>query len=441
MDDSRSADAAVEHATERSHRGYPGLPIFIASARDAIHTRIGADRIRPIGSRKPALVVERSCGSPEGGPCVALPAQRRRQPPVPAVIVRNMLPGRGGQAREAARLAALHAASPRERARRAGRVGHGPRRSLAPCFHQPISARPSPTPGDHLHHAADRIGPIQRALRPRRIFDALDVAHVHQREIDAAAERVHAHAVDEHQGEVGLSTPREHRGERPASAAAAHRQAGNCAQRVAEALDLAVPELCRRDHGHAADHVLDRRLDLSRRDHDGLGHGADCQRHVDRANLVADERCRLRGAVQARRMGQQPIGARRQVGDIEPPLGVCIHGARAERADDGHARGNHGVTLRVGDQAADACRLCRKDDRGEHERGEQRRSEPTRDQRRSMGRLPDRQDSRVHGDSFRRAHAPGSPVWRSRKDGPGPGFLTRGSRRVALRLPMSCGAQ
>ena len=50
---------------------------------------------------------------------------------------------------------------------------------------------------DDLDHAADRVGAVERALRSAHHFDALDVLQRHLRQIEAAAKRVGADAVDQ----------------------------------------------------------------------------------------------------------------------------------------------------------------------------------------------------------------------------------------------------
>ena len=97
-----------------------------------------------------------------------------------------------------------------------------------------------------LHDAADRVGAVDRALRSAHDLDAIDVGERHLRQIEAAAERVGANAVDQHEREVRLAAAREQRRQRARSAAARDGEAGHGAQRRAKRRDLARLELVAR---------------------------------------------------------------------------------------------------------------------------------------------------------------------------------------------------
>ena len=273
-------------------------------------------------------------------------------------------------------------------------------------------------------------------MRARRELDPLDIADVEQREVEAAAKRVHADTVDEHEREVRLAAARKHGSERAAPAAAADRQAGQGAQGIAKALHLPLAQLGRRDHRHAAAHVLERRLDL-RGGHDHrLRDGSERERNVKRTDLVGSYRRRLRCAVQARRVGEQAIGPGRKVRHGEATVAVREHGAGAERSNNGDAHRPDRSSTRIGDDPAHLGGVGGQDACGEHERHEQENRRDGRGDRTSVGRSRRRRRKQVHGTPSgvctRRDLLQGDRI----KDGPGPGFLTCGSPRLALRLPM-----
>ena len=70
-----------------------------------------------------------------------------------------------------------------------------------------------------MNDGADRIRAEQRALGRSNDFNALDVAGAEMAEIEAAAESVGSHAVDEDERIVRRAAPGEQRRERTAAAA------------------------------------------------------------------------------------------------------------------------------------------------------------------------------------------------------------------------------
>ena len=159
------------------------------------------------------------------------------------------------------------------------------------------------------------------------------------------------------------------------------------------------------------------------------------------AHLVGGERRRLHGAVQAWSVGQQPIVARRagSATSNRPSASVCT-----VRAPSGPTMATRAETTGRPSGSRDTPRTPprgRQSARHEHEQRRGRRLGATGDDETERGPVARQTGQQGAWGSFRREHAPGSPVRRSRKDGPGPGFLTCGSRRVAPRLPMPGGAQ
>ena len=78
-----------------------------------------------------------------------------------------------------------------------------------PASTRPGGAQRAAAPGHELHHAADRIGPVDRALWPP---DDLDPIEIEQRQVGgvvAAAHVVQADAVDHDQREIALAAARE----------------------------------------------------------------------------------------------------------------------------------------------------------------------------------------------------------------------------------------
>jgi hypothetical protein len=84
------------------------------------------------------------------------------------------------------------------RARRAAHVA-------AAGFDLGLRRRRAAAARDDRDDAADRVGSVERALRSAQHLDALDILQRHLRQIEAAAERIGAHAVDEDEREVGFA--------------------------------------------------------------------------------------------------------------------------------------------------------------------------------------------------------------------------------------------
>ena len=165
----------------------------------------------------------------------------------------------------------------------------------------------------------------------------------------------------------------------------------------------------RRDHRHAAASRCRAASRPARRhDHrfrDGLS--ASDTSSV-RTSSAADRR-RLVCAVKPLRVGQQAVGAGRQVRRRRTaPRRPCTRSG-AERTDDGHARRHDGPALGIASR-----RRARRRPRtatARHEQDERRRT-ATRNCGRTKpiaGRSRRRQGAEVAWASFRRAHAPGSP--------------------------------
>src|SRR5690606_16394817 len=83
---------------------------------------------------------------------------------------------------------------------------------------------------DDVDHAADRVGAVERALRPPENLDPLDVGDREDREIElvAGARRiVDADAVDEDEGVLRLGAAEAHQRLSAGPAVFGHRDAGN----------------------------------------------------------------------------------------------------------------------------------------------------------------------------------------------------------------------
>jgi hypothetical protein len=98
-------------------------------------------------------------------------------------------------------------------------------------------------PGDHLHHRSDRVRSVQRRLTAAHDLEAIDLRRRHAAEVELAAARVDAHAVDQHQVVVRLAAAREQRRQRALTAGALDVEAGHHPQHIpqraaAERLDV-----------------------------------------------------------------------------------------------------------------------------------------------------------------------------------------------------------
>ena len=82
-------------------------------------------------------------------------------------------------------------------------------------------------PRDDADDRADGIRSVERALRSANDFDPLDVGDRQVREVEAAAERVGLHAVDEHERVVRFAAAREDARQRAAAAVGNDRQPGD----------------------------------------------------------------------------------------------------------------------------------------------------------------------------------------------------------------------
>ena len=132
-----------------------------------------------------------------------------------------------------------------------------------------------------LDDAANRVGAENRALRSAHDLDPLDVAQRHLRQIEAAAERIGADAVDQHEREVRFASARKERGERARPAASRDGEAGHRAQRGAERGDLPRLEVASGENRDAVGRARQRLIDLRGRHDERFGNRADAQRNLD----------------------------------------------------------------------------------------------------------------------------------------------------------------
>ena len=133
-----------------------------------------------------------------------------------------------------------------------------------------------------LDHAADRIRSIERALRAAQHLDAINILQRHLREIEAAAERIGANAVDENQRVVGFTTAREERRHRSGTAVLLQREARHRTKRGRQRELLLGVDVASVDHGDTVRRARQRLIDLRRRDDQRLVEGAEVQRNVQR---------------------------------------------------------------------------------------------------------------------------------------------------------------
>ncbi len=112
----------------------------------------------------------------------------------------------------------------------------------APLQTSATGERP-PLPRDNADHRANRVGPVERALRSPHDFDPLDVGSRQVGEVVAAAERIRLNAVDEHQRVVRFPPARKQGGDRAAPPCGSHSQAGHRPQRIGDVLELSRVEL------------------------------------------------------------------------------------------------------------------------------------------------------------------------------------------------------
>ncbi len=117
--------------------------------------------------------------------------------------------------------------------------------------------RPLPAPRDDVDHAAHRIGAVEAAHGPANDLDALDVVGGEVGEIELAVGGVVGlDAVDQDQRVVALGTADAHLRDIAETAAAAHRDAGQAAQRLGRVADLPRAQLLAGDDRHrVADRV------------------------------------------------------------------------------------------------------------------------------------------------------------------------------------------
>jgi hypothetical protein len=207
---------------------------------------------------------------------------------------------------------------------------------------------------DHVHDATDSVSAEEGALWAAHDFDALDLGDGHLREVEAAAKRVGANAIDEDEGVIRLAAAREDRGERAGSAAARHGEAGHGAQRGPERGHLPRFKLVPRDHGDAVSGPRQRLIDLRCRDDQRLGDGADAKHDVwrDCADAGGD----------AARFAQQPWRGNSQVvssvGETVKRVAARFIGScrsrRARQSDRHHRRRRNRTALLIDNAAFEA---------------------------------------------------------------------------------------
>src|SRR5262245_55772370 len=178
-------------------------------------------------------------------------------------IVVGDLFARGRRAGKAIVREIVAAGLPTEATHTAGGAGLCADCVTAAGFDSPAGGRLAALPRDDLHDAANRIGAEERALRTAYDFDPFDIRKRYLREVEAAAKRVGANAVDKDEREVGFSAARKQRGERAGTAASRDGEAGYGAQRVAQRRDLPRLEIAAVNHRDAVSSPRQWLIDLA----------------------------------------------------------------------------------------------------------------------------------------------------------------------------------
>ena len=210
----------------------------VAAARHAIHAGEGRNGIRSVRPGISPVRVHPPHGAAQRRRVAVCPAKAAGGVGVPPVVVRDGLTRGRGDPGVAVRREVLDAAPerPRPARRRAARARVEQR--LAAAFERGRCGRRSALPRRHLHDAADGVAAEQRALRPAHGLDLRDVAERQQREVEAAAERVHLQAVDEDERVVGLAAAREDGGQRAATARARDGESRQSTEGVGDRFEL-----------------------------------------------------------------------------------------------------------------------------------------------------------------------------------------------------------
>ena len=133
----------------------------------------------------------------------------------------------------------------------------------------------APAAGDHVDHATDRAGAIQRGHGAANNLDPLDV----RQRVDTEVERagglgrvVDRHAVAQHQHVVGIRAAHEEAGLPAGPAGRHHAHAGDVRQRVDQGVEAVLLDHLPRHHRHARGDAVDLGGDARGGHHDvGLG--------------------------------------------------------------------------------------------------------------------------------------------------------------------------
>ena len=125
--------------------------------------------------------------------------------------------------------------------------------------------------GEHLDHPTDGVGTVQTAHRPGHHLDAFDLAHRDVLEgAGAGGGGLQAHAVDQHQGLIGIGAAQENRGGLAGTAGRRHLDPAELTQHLAQCHRAAGLEFARTDHARRRQAVR-QRLDHAIGRHHRLG--------------------------------------------------------------------------------------------------------------------------------------------------------------------------
>ena len=262
---------------------------------------------------------------------------------------------------------------------------------------------------------------------PRTNLHLLDVAERQQRKIEPAAERVHAHAVHEHERVVRLAAAREDRCQRPAAAAPAHRKSGNRAEGVRHGLELPALDVGRGHDRRRGRGLRERAGHLGGRHDHGFRHRRHVQRDHERPSRVPWHAYGHRVALEAGRQDPHPVRGGRRGRHGERAVSVRAHRACAQWAVQHHQGAGHGAAIGI-DHAAACGRVGAGGQRGRQQQHEKQSEENVGRVRAAGGNVgPQVGASHVH--SFRRESAPAPP-----EDTPGEGSDGLTTRSPDLRI-------
>ena len=159
----------------------------------------------------PAIRARRSRSAPRRGS--PAPAPFRHPPATSAVVplvvvVLDDRPARRALTVEIVGRQPLGRRAPMPLTDGARRRGRRPERIEAAAFDRSRRVRRTALPRDNPNDRADGVRSVESALRPAHDFDPLDVGDRQMREVEAAAERIGLHAVNEHERVVRLAAAR-----------------------------------------------------------------------------------------------------------------------------------------------------------------------------------------------------------------------------------------